>query len=134
MSQENVEILRAFYEAWNRGDINEALTYVDRGVEVNPGVQAPDADTRYLGREGFKDFFVTIAVGPWDAVTAEPKRTIETEDDRILSIDNWRFRGRDGIEISRELPNLFTFVDGLITRVDGFTTREEAFEAAGLRE
>ncbi len=134
MSRENVEILRAFYEAWNRGDIDHGLTYVAPDVEVYPGVQAPDAETRYLGREGFKDFFVTIATGPWETVTAEPKESIETEDDRILSIDNWRFRGRDGIEINRELPNLFTFQDGLVSKVEGFTNREEALEAAGLRQ
>jgi ketosteroid isomerase-like protein len=131
MPQENMEILGAFYEAWHRGDIDDGLTYVDPNVEVYPGVQAPDAETRYLGPEGFKDFFVTIAKGPWEGVTAEPKKIIETQDDRILSIDLWRFRGRDGIEISRELPNLFTFRDGLISRVEGFTNREEALEAAG---
>ena len=134
MSQENVETLAAFYEAWNRGEIDDSLTYVDPDVEVYPGVQAPDAETQYLGRQGFKDFFVSIAIGPWDTVTAEPKEVIVTEDNRILSIDNWRFRGRDGIEIDRELPSLFTFQDGLITRIEGFTDKDEAIQAAGLSE
>jgi ketosteroid isomerase-like protein len=58
MSQKNVEVLGAFYEAWNRGDIDQGLTYVDPDVEVYPGVQAPDAEGRYLGRQGFRDFFV----------------------------------------------------------------------------
>ena len=129
-----MKILGAFYEAWNRGDIDDGLTYVDPDVEVYPGVQAPDAETQYLGHHGFRDFFVTIASGPWETVTAEPKEVVETEDDRILSIDNWRFRGRDGIQIDRELPNLFTFRDGLISRVQGFTNRAEALEAAGLSE
>ena len=134
MSQENVEILGAFYEAWNRGDIDDALTYVDPDVEVYPGVQAPDAETRYLGRQAFKDFFVTIVTEPWETVAAEPKEVLEAEDDRILSIDLWRFRGRERIEIVRELPNLFTFRDGLISRVEGFTNRGVALEATGLRE
>jgi ketosteroid isomerase-like protein len=92
MPQENLEILGAFYEAWNRGDIDDALTYVDPDVEVYPGVQAPDAETRYLGRQGFKDFFVTIATGPWETVTVEPKEIIQAKDDRILSIDLWPSR------------------------------------------
>jgi ketosteroid isomerase-like protein len=133
MSQENVEVLGAFYEAWNCGDIDQGLTYVDPDVEVYPGVQAPDAETRYLGRQGFRDFFVA-ATGAWEGVTAEPKELLEAEDDRILSLDTWHFRGRDGIQIDRELPNLFTFSDGLISKVQGFTNRDEALEAAGLRE
>lgn len=72
--------------------------------------------------------------GPWDAVTAEPQEMLETEDGRVLSVDRWRFRGRDGIELERELPNLFTFRGGLILRIDGFTETAEALEAAGLRE
>ena len=45
------------------------------------------------------------------------------------------FRGRDGIEIDRELPRaIFTFRNGLIVRIDGFTDKAEALEAAGLSE
>ena len=59
---------------------------------------------------------------------------IEAEDGRILSIDLWRLRGREGIASERELPTLYTFRDGLIVRIDGFTKKAEALEAAGLRE
>ena len=44
------------------------------------------------------------------------------------------FRGRDGIELELELPNLYTFRDGLVVRIDGFTDRAEALRAAGLAE
>jgi hypothetical protein len=64
----------------------------------------------------------------------EPQQVIETEDGRILSVDLWRFRGREGIAIERELPNLFTFRDGLIVRIDGFPEKADALEAAGLSE
>ncbi len=134
MSHENVEKLRATYEAFNRGDFDGALQYADPDVEVHPGVTAPDAEPQYLGRQGLKNFWVTIAKGPWEAVTAESKEMIETEDGRILSVDRWRFRGRDGIEIDRELPNLFTFRGGLISRIDGFTDKADALKVAGLPE
>jgi ketosteroid isomerase-like protein len=134
MSQENVERLRATYAAFNRGDFDGLLRHVDPGVELHPGVTAPDSREHYRGRQGLREFFVTIATGPWEAVTVEPKEVIETADGRILSVDEWRFRGRDGIEIERELPNLFTFRDGLILTIEGFPTRAEALEAAGLSE
>jgi hypothetical protein len=65
-------------------------------------------------------------------VDVERKQTFALEDDRVLTIDTWIFRGRDGIEIERELPTLFTFRDGLIVRIDGFTDKAKALKAAGL--
>ena len=59
---------------------------------------------------------------------------LEASQNRILAIDHWSWRGRDGIEIERELPTLYTFRDGLVVRVEGFTDRAEALEAAGLSE
>jgi ketosteroid isomerase-like protein len=134
MSQKNVETLEALYAAFNRRDFDVWLQYVDPDVELLPGIAAPDSKSRYLGREALGKFFVTIATGPWEAVIAEPKEMIETDDGRVLCIDRWRFQGRDGIEIERELQNLFTFRAGLIARIDGYTNRDEALEAAGLRE
>src|SRR4051812_36544003 len=127
MSEENVEILGAFYEAFNDRDFDDALRYLDRAVEIDPGVQAPDHDSKLLGPEGWKEF-IRVAIEAWKPAPAEPLERIETEDGRILSIDLWRLRGREGIEIERELPTLYTFRDGLIVRIDGFTEKADALE------
>ena len=133
MSERNVNILNASYEAFNDRDFDDALRYLDRAVEIDPGVRAPDRDSKLLGHEGWKEF-IRVDIEAWEAVTAEPLERIETEDGRILSIDLWRLRGREGIEIERELPTLYTFRDGLIVRIDGFTEKAEALEAARLGE
>ena len=52
MSEENVEIRAAFNEAFNDRDFDGALRYLDRAVEIYPGVQAPDHDSKLLGHEG----------------------------------------------------------------------------------
>ena len=130
MSQENVEILRLVYEA--DLDSQDVLQYLDPEVELYPGIDAPDQHMRYVGREGWSEF-IAGAIEAWESVTIEPKEIIETGD-RILSIDRWVFRGRDGIEIDRELPTIFTFRNGLIVRIDGFIDKAEALEAAGLSE
>ena len=111
----------------------DALQYLDPAVELYPGIRTPDQDTRYVGHDGWKEFMVD-AIGLWEAVDIEPSERHEATENQILAIDNWLFRGRDGIEIERELPTLFTFRDGLIVRVDGFTDRAEALKAAGLPE
>ena len=134
MSQENVETLRTAYVAFSRGDLDRFLDYLDPNVEVDPGLMAPDQSaSRYVGRQEVRKFFETIVVGPWEAVITESLKMIEIDDSRVLSIDRWRFQGRDGIEIEMELPNLFSFRDGLILRIRGFTDRAEALEAVGLK-
>ncbi len=69
MSQEDVEILRAFYDAFNRRDFDDATQYLDRAVEIDPGVMAPDHDSKLLGPEGWKEF-IRVAIEAWEAVTA----------------------------------------------------------------
>jgi hypothetical protein len=129
MSQENMEILRLFYEA--ELDSNDILQYLDPKCELYTGIRAPDQHTRYVGREGWSEF-IAGATEAWESVVIEPKERLETTDDRILAIDRWLFGGRQGIEIERELPTLFTFRNGLIVRIDGFTDKTEALEVAGL--
>ena len=133
MSQENVEILRRLFETWNRGDFDAVAAFYDPEVEFNPGRLPPGEKTRYIGREGVKEW-IRNANDEWDSVTAEPEERIEVGSDRILAIDRWHFHGGDGIEIEEELPTIFTFRNGLIVRGDGFTDRAEALEAVGLSE
>jgi len=134
MAQENAEILDAFLAAFNNRDFDGALRYLDRAVEIEPGVQAPDRlGSKLHGHAGWKEF-IQVDIDAWETATAEQLEAIETEDGRILSIDLWRLRGREGIEIVRELPTLYAFRDGLIVRIDGFTDKAEALKAAGLAE
>ena len=129
MSPENVETLRRIYEV--DLDSDELLDYLHPEVELYPGIRAPDQRTRFVGRAGWTEF-VGGATEAWESVTIEPKEVFETRDNQVLAIDTWVFRGRDGIEIKRELPTLFTFQDGLVIRIDGFTDQAKAREAAGL--
>jgi ketosteroid isomerase-like protein len=131
MPVDNLEILRAAYETEPDGE--DVLQYLDPKVEVYPGYRAPDEDARYVGHDGWKEY-IASALGSWEEVVIEPSERLEASENRILAIDNWRWRGRDGIELERKLPTLFTFRDGLIVRIEGFTDRTEALEAAGLSE
>jgi ketosteroid isomerase-like protein len=131
MSEENLEILRCLNKAFNRRDIDDAIQYLDPEVELHPGVQVPDEESQYLGRDGLTEWFRS-ATDPWEMITVEHQELIDLPGDRVLAIERWVFRGRDGIELELELPNVYTFRDGLIVRIDGFTDKAEAFEAAGL--
>jgi ketosteroid isomerase-like protein len=129
MSQENLEIVRMFYESIRRDDYSAALAYL-----------APDVVYRVL-QEG-------PAHGPdavramwerWESDWEEGAETIAEEfidaGDRVLVTVHESGRGRgSGIEVDARLFNVFTLRDGEIVHKVEFTERSEAREAAGLRE
>ena len=131
MSEQNIETLGRLNEAFNRRDIDDAMQCLDPEVELHPGIQVPDEESRYLGRDGLREWFLS-ATEPWEAITVEHKELVDRPGDRVLAVERWVFRGRDGIELELELPNVYTFRDGLIVRIDGFTDESEALEAVGL--
>jgi ketosteroid isomerase-like protein len=133
MSQ-NIQRLRATFEAYNRRDFDDALKYAHPDVELHPAIsELPDLDSRYRGRDEVKRFFEVIT-NHWETHVVEPEETIEIPGDRVLAVERWHARGRHGIELDFALTEVYTFRDGLIVRIDGFRERAEAFEAAGLQE
>lgn len=125
-----MEILRRLYGALDRRDLEDAVQYMHPRVELRPGIVAPDQRNRYRGREGVKQFFETI-YDAFDDQRVEFEEVIETGD-RVLMVERWRMRGRDGIKVDVGVIDVYTFRDGLIVRVDGFVDKAEALEAAGL--
>jgi ketosteroid isomerase-like protein len=127
---DNAETLRRVNEAFNRRDVEGAMQYLDPEVELHPGLQVPDEESAYRGRDGLAEWFRS-ATEPWEKIAVEHTELIEGRDDRILAVERWKFRGRDGIELELELPNVYTFRDGLIVRIDGYTDKAAALEAVG---
>jgi uncharacterized protein len=133
MSKENVGVVRRVYEAFNRRDIDAALQNLHPEYELYPALVGPGGRSEYFGREGAREFFDLIT-DTWETMTVESAEIVEIPDDRILSVELWRVRGRDGIEIETKLTDVYAFRDGLIVRVDGFREKADALEAAGLSE
>jgi ketosteroid isomerase-like protein len=138
MSRENVEVIRLVYEALNRRDFAAAAQYLHPEGDVYPGVVGLDppgggSGSRLRGREQLRRFFQDLG-DTWEAVTVEFEEMVEAPDGRVLAVEHWRTRGRDGIEIDTRIIDVYAVQDGLIVRVDGFLDKAEALEAVGLWE
>jgi ketosteroid isomerase-like protein len=138
MSRENVEVIRLVYEAFNRRDFAGAAQYLHPEGEVYPGVVGLDppgggSGRRLRGREQLRRFFQDLG-DIWEAVTVEFEEIVEAPDGRVLAVEHWRTRGRDGIEVDTRIIDVYAVRDGFIVRVDGFLDKAEAFEAVGLAE
>jgi ketosteroid isomerase-like protein len=130
VSQENVEIVRASLDAYNRRDF-DALRSLSRPDLVVDWTESMGLEARlYHGIDEtlrfYEGFFETFA-----EVRLEPDRYIEG-DDTVVVPNSARMRGRDGIETVARSTLVFELRDSLIARVRLFQKTDEALEAIGL--
>src|SRR6185503_13809320 len=113
MSQENVEKLRAAYEAFNRGDFDAAVKLARPDAEfVRPGLEAPLRGAAALREWMEPDAFEEQRVEPLD---------FEVSGNRVLVRQRTTARGAgSGIELDVESWAVWTFDDGLIARVEPY--------------
>ena len=132
MSQENVEIVQRFYDAWARAEFPGPTELMDADIEyVNPP-GAVEPGTR-RGQAAFSTAVEKLFDG-WESWQAEPEE-FRAAGDQVAVVLRYRARGRgSGVEINGRESALWTFRDGKVARYAWFQEPGEAFEAAGLLE
>ena len=132
MSQENVEIVRRGYDAFNRGDSEGMVTDFAPDFEYIPTGTIPGVRGVFRGPGGWIEFAEWLRSG-FESPRAEIKLT--DAGDQVLAEVTLRGRGKQsGVETSWDIWQLWTVRDGAFVRGQGFTSREAALEAVGLRE
>ena len=136
MSEENVELLREIIEAFNRGDLEGALTLADPPPEfefVPSGVLIPDLSGVQRGPEGLRRVWEWF-MAEFDNLHTEVHEVIDAGD-QVFASFTLQGRGKhSGAETSWDAWSVWTVRDGRFVRWLGFTDRNEALEAVGLRE
>lgn len=138
MADKREEIIRRMYAAWNRRDFDGGLQYLHPEVEVSPGLEPVErvgggSRDLFRGREEVRQFLEDIG-DTLGTVTVEFEEMIDGEGGRVIAVENWHVRARQGIEINTKLTDVYAFRDDLIFRVDGFRDKGAALEAFGLPE
>ena len=133
MSQENVEIVRAHVEAFQRGDSSDALSYIDPNV-VWDASRIGSLDTRVA--YGLKEFGETMRryIGAFEDF--ELQRPTDLGSGAVLALGTEKKRrGKGGhVPVRQSFAALYTVIDGKIARITFFPSEEGALEAAGLSE
>jgi ketosteroid isomerase-like protein len=130
MSADNVELIRRFVDAFNRGEVESMAEHYDPDVELHEWPTAPGASV-YRGAEG-----VLSAIDGWfeiwEWMRVEIVELVDAGDDVLVILDQ-RAKGK-GSEVEVEIRsfNVYTFRDGKVIRIQLFTEPEPANEAAGL--
>jgi ketosteroid isomerase-like protein len=131
MSKENVEVVRAAIDAYNRGDLDAVLKEAspDLEIDLSRAVGPQHGVFRLDQIERFADEFSEA----WESVRLEPHEFIEAGDHVVVP---WtvHVEGRDGIEVRSRVAWVFTFRGGRVQRACMYQDRQGALEAVGLSE
>jgi ketosteroid isomerase-like protein len=137
MSEENVEVVRQLYDAYERDDLATVYSIFDEEVEWDIA-RSPLADLGlapiYRGHEGVRQFWREwFAV--WGRVEFSYDEFIDAGE-KVLVVLRQRMRGKlSGIELSMDsYVQAWTLSEGKVARMEFFPTREDALKAAGLSE
>src|SRR5215212_5336669 len=121
MSQEHVEVVRSFLEAWNAGDMDSVREIHDPDVIVRPQGGWPEPGP-FVGRDAVMRSFAQLREA-WDADALEPIGFIDAGD-RVVVRMVWRGHGR-GPGLNMEVTNVFTVRKGKIFAMESFRDHAE---------
>jgi len=132
MSEENLQVVRAWFDAFSRGDTPAMLELTDPNVVFTPIPDTPDTQS-WHGHEGLlQGLAQTIDI--WDDFSVE-LREMRDFDNHVLASLRWWGRGpSSGIQMEVDIYALATFREGKIVRWLLFASEQQALEAAGLSE
>ncbi len=133
MSRENVEVIRAMYEHWARGEF--PASFIDSEVEHSRiGAQTPDMEGEFRGIGGLSRAMVEY-LHAFSDLRIEAEEIIDLDDDRVLVLARHTARGKlSGAPIDHELGDLFTLRAGKVVRYASYWDRAEAMKAVGMSE
>src|ERR1700752_4359702 len=132
MSQENVDVVRSLYEAFNREDWDTVLEPVAPDFVLDMSRSIGPQQRGMYKRDQLRSFLEELG-GTFESFRIDPDEFIEADAQGVVP-QTAPARGRDGIGAKARTTLVYTFRDGALTRMVMYQGRREALEAAGLRE
>jgi uncharacterized protein len=132
MSEDNVEVVRGIYDAFDSGDVGQALSAIDPEVVWDLSNHSwPGAD-QYFGHEGIVEV-LSEWIGAFEGYTVKPERFIDAGDNVVvIQRETAQHKGTE-TGIDRRTASVYTMRGGRAIRIDHYLDIPKALEAAGLQ-
>jgi ketosteroid isomerase-like protein len=132
MSEENVEVVREAWKAFNDGGIDPRLDYYAEDCVIEDFPELPDHAT-YEGKAGLRRRNRQFTES-WENLTFQPLEFIDAGDE-VLAVVAMRGHGKGSdTPMDAVISFVYEVRNGMIVRDRAFTSKSQALEAAGLRE
>jgi ketosteroid isomerase-like protein len=132
MSQENVEVIRGMLDAFERGDFEASLGFLDENIEWHDPPDVPGAAV-HRGPKEVRGFFARW-LGAWESYSAGTEELIDAGD-QVVAVHHERGRGKEsGVEVDHRSATVFDVRGGKVIRRRPYPDRAQALEAVGRRK
>jgi ketosteroid isomerase-like protein len=126
-----VEIVKAWYDAFNREDWDAAFKDAAPGAEIDMS-RSVGPDSGVFSLDQFRRVVAEFRE-TWESARLEPHEFIEAGD-LVVVPSTLHLNGRGGIEVSASATVVWTIRNGAIERVTMYQERQDALEDLGLSE
>jgi ketosteroid isomerase-like protein len=132
MSEENVNVVKAFIDAGTREDWTRVAELVDPDVELHGTVGGVEEGQVYRGLADAMREYIEVDGEAWEERRIEPKEFLDADDEVVVLLHEYR-RGRgSGVELENDTAVVFTVRDGRVVRMQGYMDPAAAQKATGL--
>jgi ketosteroid isomerase-like protein len=129
MSQENVDLVRAVVEAFNRRDWDAFFKNLVPSFELDLS-RATGPDHGVYGRDQAQRLLHDFS-DAWESLRIEDDEYIDAGE-HVVAPWTLHAQGRDGIEVPSRVTWVWTVREGEIVRASMYQERQEALEAVGV--
>jgi len=131
MSQQNVEIIRAWFEAFNSGAIERILSFAHPDFEaIVPPELSAEPDT-YRGHDGIRRYFQSFQ-DAMDEIRFEPERFWDAGNSVVADVRITAKGRQTAIPVVQRIAQVWAVRDGRALSVHSYASLAEALEAVGL--
>src|SRR6476620_6515217 len=131
MSQENVEVVRSLFSAWNAGEMEAVRGLLDPGIVLRPPEGWPEPGP-YVGADATLREWQQIR-DAWKADAIETIGGFAHVSDHVVVRMVWRTDGK-GPAAQMEATHVATIRNGMIVLYEYFWNHAEALKAVGLEQ
>jgi ketosteroid isomerase-like protein len=132
MSEENVEVVRRYFEAYDRDDVDGWKSLLAPEVEFRPlGARLMGGSS--VGREDVARTIIEF-LGSFASYSLSPEAFHDAGDQVVVVLRRSARSSRSSAPIEDRFAQLFSLRDGRIIGMRSFPEPHDALEAAGLSE
>jgi ketosteroid isomerase-like protein len=134
VSEENIALVEAAFEAWNRREVEAFAKYAAEDVVWLEVSGRPEGDGAEAHGRARLQRSLTALFEVWETYRLEPRQIFAVDADRVVAVLREVARGRaSGVEVDSLWGYVITLADGQIARVEAYRDHAMALDVVGLR-
>jgi uncharacterized protein len=131
IGDERLRLTLRSYEAFNRGDLDQALAIFDPEIIWHTYLVPGPGGGTYRGHDGVRELWAD-ARNIFGDFRNEPERLISAGDRLLVMVRICGWGKESGVEVEAKIAHVHTFRNGKVARVESYEDRDQALLAVGL--